>query len=46
MRVNFTYVFVGLAAVVAAVLIWAMLSPLVGLSGGRLSDPASVRSPH
>ncbi|MFI5349483.1 MAG: hypothetical protein ACHQ2Z_08060 [Elusimicrobiota bacterium] len=46
MRVNLTYVFVGLAAVLAAVLIWSMLSPLLGLSGGRLNDPASAGAPR
>jgi hypothetical protein len=46
MKVNLTYVVVGLAAVAGAVLIWAMVSPLLGLSGGQISDPSSIGAPR
>jgi hypothetical protein len=40
-----TKVWGGLAVLVVAALLWAMISPLVHLRGDQLNDPAAVGRP-
>jgi hypothetical protein len=41
-----TRVIVAVAFVAAAILIWAMISPLMGARLGQLNDPASAGAPR